>query len=62
MYEVLGLFVLLVGLMLTAEGAHIAHLDLFGFEIHPIEKATFYFVLAALVIVDVLQGRYRSWN
>jgi predicted tellurium resistance membrane protein TerC len=61
LYEVLGLFVLLlVGLMLTAEGAHIAHLDLFGFEIHPIEKATFYFVLAALVIVDVLQGRYQK--
>jgi predicted tellurium resistance membrane protein TerC len=61
MYEVLGLFVLLlVGLMLTAEGAHIAHLDLFGYEIHPIEKATFYFVLAALVIVDVLQGRYQK--
>ncbi len=61
MYEVLGLFVLLlVGLMLTAEGAHIAHLDLFGFEIHPIEKATFYFVLGALVIVDLLQGRYQK--
>jgi predicted tellurium resistance membrane protein TerC len=61
MYEVLGLFVLLlVGLMLTAEGAHIAHLDLFGFEIHPIEKATFYFVLGALVVVDVLQGRYQK--
>ena len=61
MYEVLGLFVLLlVGLMLTAEGAHIAHLDLFGYEIHPIEKATFYFVLAALVVVDVLQGRYQK--
>jgi predicted tellurium resistance membrane protein TerC len=61
MYEVLGLFVLLlVGLMLTAEGAHIAHLNLFGFEIHPIEKATFYFILVALVIVDVLQGRYQK--
>jgi predicted tellurium resistance membrane protein TerC len=61
LYEVLGLFVLLlVGLMLTAEGAHIAHLNLFGYEIHPIEKATFYFVLAALVIVDVLQGRYQK--
>jgi predicted tellurium resistance membrane protein TerC len=61
MYEVLGLFVLLlVGLMLTAEGAHIAHLNLFGFEIHPIEKATFYFVLGALVVVDILQGRYQK--
>ncbi len=61
MYEVLGLFVLLlVGLMLTAEGAHIAHLAIFGYEIHPIEKATFYFVLGALVIVDILQGRYQK--
>jgi predicted tellurium resistance membrane protein TerC len=60
LYEVLGLFVLLlVGLMLTAEGAHIAHLDIFGYEIRPIEKSTFYFVLAALVIVDILQGRYQ---
>jgi predicted tellurium resistance membrane protein TerC len=61
LYEVLGLFVLLlVGVMLTAEGAHIAHLDLFGYEIHPIEKSTFYFVLGALVIVDILQGRYQK--
>jgi len=61
MYEVLGLFVLLlVGLMLTAEGAHIAHLELFNYAIQPIEKATFYFVLAALVIVDILQGRYQK--
>jgi predicted tellurium resistance membrane protein TerC len=61
MYEVLGLFVLLlVGLMLTAEGAHLAHLDLFGFEIHPLEKSTFYFVVGALVIVDIIQGRYQK--
>ncbi|MCA0432860.1 MAG: tellurium resistance protein TerC [Proteobacteria bacterium] len=60
LYEVLGLFVLLlVGLMLTAEGAHLAHLAIFGYEIHPIEKSTFYFVLAALVVVDILQGRYQ---
>ncbi len=61
LYEVLGLFVLLlVGIMLTSEGAHLAHLKLFNFEIHPIEKATFYFVVAALVIVDVVQGRYQK--
>lgn len=61
LYEVLGLFVLLlVGLMLTAEGADIAQLTVFGYEIRPIEKSTFYFVLAALVIVDVLQGRYQK--
>ena len=61
MYEVLGLFVLLlVGLMLTAEGAHLAHLDLFGFKIQPLEKSTFYFVVGALVLVDIIQGRYQK--
>jgi predicted tellurium resistance membrane protein TerC len=61
LYEVLGLFVLLlVGIMLTSEGAHLAHLAIFNYEIHPIEKATFYFVVAALVIVDVVQGRYQK--
>ena len=61
LYEVLGLFVLLlVGIMLLSEGAHIAHLDLFGYEIHPLEKSTFYFVVAALIIVDIIQGRYQK--
>ena len=61
LYEVLGLFVLLlVGVMLLSEGAHLAHLDLFGYEIHPLEKSTFYFVVAALVIVDIVQGRYQK--
>jgi predicted tellurium resistance membrane protein TerC len=61
LYEVLGLFVLLlVGVMLLSEGAHIAHLDLFGYEIHPLEKSTFYFVVGALVLVDIIQGRYQK--
>jgi predicted tellurium resistance membrane protein TerC len=60
LYEVLGLFVLLlVGVMLLSEGAHIAHLDLFGYKIHPLEKSTFYFVVGALVLVDIIQGRYQ---
>ncbi len=61
LYEVLGLFVLLlVGVMLTAEGGHIAHLNFFGYAVEPMTKTTFYFVLAALVIVDVLQGKYQK--
>jgi predicted tellurium resistance membrane protein TerC len=61
LYEVLGLFVLLlVGVMLTAEGGHIAHLSFFGYAVEPMAKSTFYFVLAALVIVDVLQGKYQK--
>lgn len=60
MYEILGLFVLfIVGIMLTSEGAHQAHLYLFSHEIHAMEKSTFYFVLGVLVLVDVVQGRYQ---
>jgi predicted tellurium resistance membrane protein TerC len=60
MYEVLGLFVLLlVAVMLMSEGGHIMHLSFFGHEIVPLEKSTFYFVVSALVIVDIIQGRYQ---
>lgn len=60
MYEVLGLFVLLlVGVMLMSEGGELAHLAFFGYPIEPMSKTTFYFVVAALVIVDIIQGRYQ---
>lgn len=60
MYEVLGLFILfLVGVMLLSEGGHLAHLELFGGEITPMSKATFYFILFILVVIDVVQGRYQ---
>ena len=60
MYEVLGLFVLLlVGFMLMSEGGHIAHLAFFGYPIEPMAKSTFYFVLFTLVIVEVVQSRYQ---
>ena len=61
LYEVLGLFVLLlVGAMLMAEGGSIAKLTFFGFAVEPMAKSTFYFILAALVAVDILQGRYQK--
>jgi predicted tellurium resistance membrane protein TerC len=60
MYEVLGLFVLLlVGVMLMSEGGHLMHLAIFGHTIEPLEKSTFYFVVVTLVIVDIIQGRYQ---
>jgi len=60
MYEVLGLFVLfIVGIMLITEGGHLAHISFFGNPIEPMSKATFYFVIFVLVIVDVVQGRYQ---
>lgn len=61
LYEVLGLFILLlVGVMLLADGGHIAALTLFGYPVEPLSKTTFYFVVGALVIVDILQGRFQK--
>ncbi len=61
MYEVLGLFILfIVGIMLLSEGGHIAHLEFFGNPVTPMSKTTFYFVIAVLVLVDVVQGRYSK--
>lgn len=61
MYEVLGLFILfIVGILLVSEGAHLAHLFLFGYEILPMAKATFYFVIGILVVVDIVQSRYQK--
>jgi len=61
MYEVLGLFILfLVGIMLLSEGGHLAHLELLNNEIVPMNKATFYFILVILILVDLVQGQYQK--
>lgn len=61
MYEVLGLFVLLiVGVMLLSEGGHLAHLKLFGGEVTAMSKTTFYFVISVLVVTDLVQTRYQK--
>ena len=61
MYEVLGLFILfIVGIMLVTEGGHLAHLKIFGNEIVPMSKTTFYFVIAILVVTDLVQSRYQK--
>jgi len=61
MYEVLGLFVLLiVGVMLLSEGGHLAHLHLAGYPIEAMSKATFYFVIGVLIATDFVQSRYQK--
>lgn len=61
MFEVLGLFILLVvGIMLLADGGHKSELAFFGHHITPMSKATFYFVLAVLVLSDIVQSRYQK--
>lgn len=60
LYEVLGLFILLiVGVMLVSEGGHLAHLKFGGYAVEPMAKSTFYFVIGVLVVVDIVQGRYQ---
>ncbi len=61
MYEVLGLFILLlVGVLLVSDGGHLAGLVLFGNEVLPMAKSTFYLVLFVMVAVDLVQGRYQK--
>ncbi len=58
-YEILGLFILLiVGIVLLGEGGHEAHLKLFGYAVEPMSKTTFYFSIAVLVAVDIIQSGY----
>ncbi len=68
MYEVLGLFILLiVGVVLLGEAgqaaAHAMHdeslaLHIFGHEIIPMSKSTFYFSVVVLVVVEIIQSLY----
>ena len=61
MYEVLGLFILLiVGVMLVSEGGHLAKLHFFRHEINAMSKSTFYFVIGIMVVVDIVQTRYQN--
>jgi len=69
-YEVLGMFILLiVGIVLLGEGgqaaAHALHdqslaLRFFGYEVVPMSKSTFYFSIAVLVLVDIIQTGYQK--
>ena len=69
MYEVLGLFILLiVGVVLLGEAgpaaAHAMHDDslqikVFGYDLLPMSKTTFYFSVVVLVVVEVIQSGYK---
>ena len=69
MYEVLGLFILLiVGIVLLGESGQAAAqamhdpslaLKFFGYEVVPMSKTTFYFSVVVLVIVEVIQSGYN---
>lgn len=69
MYEVLGLFILLiVGVVLLGEAgpaaAHAVHDDslqikIFGHALLPMSKSTFYFSVVVLVLVEIVQTGYQ---
>ncbi|MEM0977714.1 MAG: tellurium resistance protein TerC [Pseudomonadota bacterium] len=69
MYEVLGLFILLiVGVVLLGEAgpaaAHAMHdeslqIRILGYELLPMSKTTFYFSVIVLVLVEIVQTGYR---
>ncbi|MEM9852530.1 MAG: tellurium resistance protein TerC, partial [Pseudomonadota bacterium] len=69
MYEVLGLFILLiVGVVLLGEAgpaaAHAMHdeslqIRVFGYELLPMSKTTFYFSVIVLVLVELVQTGYQ---
>ena len=68
-YEVLGLFILLiVGVVLLGEAgpaaAHAMHdeslqIRIFGHELLPMSKTTFYFSTIVLFVVEILQSAYQ---
>ena len=69
MYEVLGLFILLiVGVVLLGEAGvaaeHATHnpamgVHIFGYALVPMSKTTFYFAVVVLFVVEFLQTGYR---
>lgn len=60
-FEVGGMFVLsLVGILLLFEGAHLSNLEIFGHLLHPMSKANFYFILAILVIVFIVNNKFNN--
>ncbi len=70
MYEVLGLFILLiVGIVLIGEAgvaaAHAAHdqklaIRIFDYDLTPMSKTTFYFSVVVLFLVEILQTLYKK--
>jgi len=58
--QMLGMaFLILIGFMLIAEGAHLAHLQIAGSEIGSVPKGYLYFAIAFSLLVEFLNMRLR---
>jgi predicted tellurium resistance membrane protein TerC len=59
--QMLGLaFLLLIGFMLIAEGAHLGHVQLAGAEVGTVPKGYLYFAIAFSLLVEFLNLRLRK--
>lgn len=59
--QMLGMsFLLLIGFMLIAEGAHLAHLTIAGSEIGSVPKGYLYFAITFSLLVEYLNTRLRK--
>lgn len=59
--QLLGLaFLILIGFMLIAEGAHLSHLVVFGNEVGVIPKGYLYFTIAFSLFIEFINMRYRK--
>ena len=60
-YGVLGLFILFtVGIMLISEGGEKADIVILNKAVHAMNKTTYYFIIAILVFVDMVQTKYKN--
>jgi len=53
-------FLILIGLMLIVEAAHLAHLNVFGREVGEIPKGYIYFAIAFSLLVEFLNMKLRK--
>ena len=59
--QMLGLaFLILIGFMLIIEGAHLAHMSVFGSEVGAVPKGYLYFAIAFSLLVEFLNMRLRK--
>ncbi|PHI19856.1 hypothetical protein CEQ90_10710 [Lewinellaceae bacterium SD302] len=59
--QMLGLaFLILIGFMLIAEGAHLGHLVILGSEVGTVPKGYLYFAIAFSLLVEFLNMRLRK--
>ena len=59
--QMLGMaFLIMIGFMLIAEGAHLAHVNIFGAETGAVPKGYLYFAIAFSLLVEVLNIKMRK--